>query len=142
MSDGSNDFSFSGYKTAAIRHPAIEGVETDSQTFKDFIASFLNSIAEYLLSKTEAAIESTGAKSLIMAGGVSRSQLLRKKFTEVFQNSDTNFYLSSPAYCTDNASMIAWLGYEKFKSFPNINYYDHYLNAYSRAQFKEGKKHR
>ncbi len=145
MSDGSDDFSFSGYKTAAIRHPEIanKNIPVDDPLFKDFIASFLDSIADYLLSKTRAAVEKTKPKSLIAAGGVSRNSLLREKFTAAFKDSAVKFYLSSPAYCTDNASMVAWLGYEKFRQFPMINYFDHRINSYSRALFKSsGSKFR
>lgn len=140
MSDGSDDFSFSGYKTAAIRHPAAADKSTNidprDQTFKDLMASFFNSMVDYLLIKTRAAVERMTPKSLIVAGGVSRSSLLREKFTQAFRDTPVELYLSSPAYCTDNAAMIAWLGYEKFRAMPNINYFDSHLNSYSRALFK------
>lgn len=137
MSDGSDDFSFSGYKTAAIRHPAGKDADPGHQDFKDMIASFLNSIVDYLLTKTQSAVKNTKPKSLIVAGGVSRNSLLREKFTQAFTGSSTKLYLSSPRYCTDNAAMIAWLGYEKYRGFPNINYFDRYLNSYSRAAFRD-----
>lgn len=142
MSDGSNDFSFSGYKTAAIRHPEGKHLEPGSSEFKDFIASFMNSMTDYLLKKTTDAVASTGASSLIVAGGVSRNTMLREKFTAAFEHSETRLYLTSPAYCTDNAAMVAWLGYETFKTFPGENYFDDHLNSYSRALFKKGEKHR
>jgi N6-L-threonylcarbamoyladenine synthase len=138
MSDGSNDFSFSGYKTAAIRHPAaaVGDIHPKSQIFKDFIASFLNSIVEYLLDKTKWAVEETKPKSLIIAGGVSRNSLLREKFTAAFTGSPVKLYISSPRYCTDNAAMVAWLGYERYVKYPNIDYFDLHMNSYSRALFK------
>jgi N6-L-threonylcarbamoyladenine synthase len=137
MSDGSDDFSFSGYKTAAIRHPAGKGGDPGHQDFKDLLASFLNSVVDYLLTRTQSAVDNTIPRSLIVAGGVSRNSLLREKFTHAFTGSATNLYLSSPRYCTDNAAMIAWLGYEKYRGFPNINYFDRYLNSYSRASFRD-----
>ena len=143
MSDGSEDFSFSGYKTAVIRHPAGKNATPAEQTFKDLIASFLNSVVDYLLSRVQAAVEKTTPKSLIVAGGVSRNSLLREKFTQAFAGSPVRLYLSSPRYCTDNAAMVAWLGYEKYRDFPHINYFDNYLNSYSRAAFRDrGPKHR
>ena len=137
MSDGSDDFSFSGYKTAAIRHPAGKDADPGGQDFKDLVASFLNSVVDYLLTRTQSAVENTKPRSVIVAGGVSRNSLLREKFTQAFTGSTTNLYLSSPRYCTDNAAMTAWLGYEKYRSFPNINYFDRYLNSYSRASFRD-----
>ncbi|UCH93267.1 MAG: tRNA (adenosine(37)-N6)-threonylcarbamoyltransferase complex transferase subunit TsaD [Candidatus Aminicenantes bacterium] len=143
MSDGSDDFSFSGYKTAAIRHPAGKNPNPEDRTFKDLIASFLNSVVDYLLTKTQYAVEKANPRSLIVAGGVSRNSLLREKFTNAFTDSPVKLYLASPRYCTDNAAMAAWLGYEKYRHFPNINYFDNYLNSYSRASFRDrGPKYR
>jgi len=145
MSDGSDDFSFSGYKTAAIRQQEIDAasITPDSPILKDLIASFLNSIMDYLLFKAQWAIEKTKPRSLIVSGGVSRNTLLREKFTGAFRDSSVRLYLSSPQFCTDNASMVAWLGYEKYIKYPNINYFDLRLNAYSRALFKNsGSKFR
>jgi N6-L-threonylcarbamoyladenine synthase len=137
MSDGSDDFSFSGYKTAAIRHPAGKNANPDHKDFKDLLASFLHSLVDYLLTKTRSAVENTGPQSLIVAGGVSRNSLLREKFAQAFTAGSTKLYLASPRYCTDNAAMTAWLGYEKYRSFPGINYFDRYLNSYSRAPFSD-----
>ncbi len=142
MSDGSGDFSFSGYKTAVIRRPEAKDMDTNSQEFKDLMASFLNSMVDYLLNKTRTGLEKTGATSLVVAGGVSRNTLLREKFSAAFLDSGVKLYLTAPVYCTDNAAMVAWLGYEKFKHYPSINYYDHHLNSYSRALFKNGDRYR
>lgn len=142
MSDGSGDFSFSGYKTAVIRHPIAKDIKTDSQVFKDLISSFLHSVVDYLLNKTTAAVEKYPVKSVIVSGGVSRNSLLRKKFQDEFAGSRVKLYLPSPQHCTDNATMVAWRGYEKFIKYPDQDYADFYLNTYSRAHFRESKKHR
>lgn len=146
MSDGSNDFSFSGYKTAVIRHRhgKAKEIQPDKQIFKDLISSFLHSVVGYLLEKTHAAVEEKKVKSLIVSGGVSRNSLLRETFNREFNSpsSSVKLYIPSPRFCTDNAAMIAWLGYEKYQTFPLLNYFDPHLNSYSRALFKEKKKHR
>ncbi|MCP4150182.1 MAG: tRNA (adenosine(37)-N6)-threonylcarbamoyltransferase complex transferase subunit TsaD [bacterium] len=144
MSDGSNDFSFSGYKTAVIRHPEAKNIQPDQQIFKDLMTSFLYSVVNYLQLKTRMAVEERNVKSLIVSGGVSRNTLLRETFQNEFDapDSGTKLYMPSPQYCTDNASMVAWLGYEKYTAFPEENYFDPYLNAYSRATFKSKGKHR
>ena len=142
MSDGSNDFSFSGYKTAVLRHAKNQNIKTGTQDFKDLISSFLHSVVDYLLLKTKSAVEKYKVKSLIVAGGVSRNSLLREKCMREYENSQVKLYLAAPQYCTDNASMIAWLGYEKYIAFPSQNYFDQNLNAYSRAFFRESTKHR
>lgn len=142
MSDGSDDFSFSGYKTAVIRHPEMQNVETDSRLFKDMIASFLSAVVDYLLAKTRAAAARFPVKSIIAAGGVSRNTLLRRRFQEDFAGTGIKLYLPAPQYCTDNAVMTAWSGYEHFIHFPRRDYADFYLNSYSRAYFRENVKHR
>ena len=142
MSDGSADFSFSGYKTAVIRHPEAQKIDTGSRVFKDLISSFLHSVVDYLLKKTTAAVEKFPVKSVVLSGGVSRNSLLRKKFTEAFAGEAVKLYLPSPQHCTDNATMVAWLGYERYVKYPDANYADFQLNSYSRATFRESTKHR
>ena len=142
MSDGSDDFSFSGYKTAVIRHPIAKDIDTGSRVFKDLISSFLHSVVDYLLNKTSAAVEKYPVKSVIVSGGVSRNSLLRKKFQDEFAGSRVKLYLPSPQHCTDNAGMVAWRGYEKYERYPDQDYADYYINSYSRAHFRESKKHR
>jgi N6-L-threonylcarbamoyladenine synthase len=142
MSDGSDDFSFSGYKTAVIRHPEIQDIQANDQAFKDLISSFLNSVVNYLLTKVKDIIIRTEVKSVVIAGGVSRNSLLRDKFTQHFKNDPIRLFMPPGKYCTDNASMVAWLGYEMFKHFPEKNYFDYYVNSFSRAAFRESVKHR
>ncbi len=142
MSDGSDDFSFSGYKTAVLRHAQLNDIKKDTQPFYDLISSFMNAVVEYLLKRTKEYAETLNPKSILIAGGVSRNTLLRQKFSEAFASSDIEFYMASPEFCTDNATMIAWLGYEKYTTFTKNNYFDPYLNSYSRAQFKKPKRHR
>ena len=142
MSDGSDDFSFSGYKTAVIRHAQVNGIQKETQPFYDLISSFQNAVVDYLLKKTIRYAEELKPKSVLIAGGVSRNTLLRKKFSGTFSSGETKFYMAEPEFCTDNATMIAWLGYEKYMTFRDRNYSDPYLNSYSRAQFKKPKRHR
>lgn len=136
MSDGSDDFSFSGYKTAVLRYSKKENIKSETQIFKDLVSSFLHSVFNYLLLKTKLAIEKFDVKSVIIAGGVSSNSLLREKFRREFDHKDTKLFLPDSRFCTDNASMVAWLGYEKYIMFPEENYFDYHLNSYSRAFFK------
>jgi N6-L-threonylcarbamoyladenine synthase len=142
MSDGSGDFSFSGYKSAMLRQARQMDVQPGSQDFYDLLASFLSALVEYLLAQTLAAAEKFPVRSLIVSGGVSRNSLLRQRFSMECGARHMPLYMAEPRYCTDNAAMIAWLGYEKYLAFPNLNYYDLYLNSYSRAAFRENGKHR
>lgn len=142
MSDGGDDFSFSGYKAAALRLAGQHAIEAGSPAFHDLLASFLKALVEYLVGKTLAAAAASGARSLIVAGGVSRNRLLRARFAAECGRLRLPLYLPEPRYCTDNAAMIAWLAYEKYLAYPSMNYFDLYLNAYARAPFREKSHHR
>jgi N6-L-threonylcarbamoyladenine synthase len=102
----------------------------------------VHSLVDYLLKKTLAAKNKFPVRSLIVSGGVSRNSLLRSRFNRECSAQGINLYLPEPVYCTDNAAMIAWLGYEKYQAFPNLNYFDLYLNSYSRALFRDDGRHR
>jgi N6-L-threonylcarbamoyladenine synthase len=142
MSNGSDDFSFSGYKSAVLRQAQSLNIQHGSPEFFDLLSSFLRSLVDYLLKKTLSAVNKYPVRSLIVSGGVSRNSLLRSRFTQECAALGIKLYLPDQIYCTDNAAMIAWLGYEKFQAFPNLNYFDLYLNSYSRALFRENNRHR
>lgn len=142
MSDGSDDFSFSGYKTAVLKWAQQENLNRDHRRFADLIASFLNSVVDYLLKKVLAALEKYNLRQVIVAGGVSRNTLLRKRFQTELESRGVQLILPSLRFCTDNAAMVAWLGVEKYQQFPDQNYYDYQLNSYSRATFRDTQRHR
>lgn len=142
MSDGGDDFSFSGYKAALLRLARELDARPGSRDFHDLLSSFLDALAGYLLDKTLEAAARLGVRSLVVSGGVSRNALLRRRFAAACAERGLALHLPEPRYCTDNAAMIAWLGYEKYRAFPGLNYFDRYLNSYSRAPFRESKRHR
>ena len=82
MSDGGDDFSFSGYKSAVLRQAQNLNIQPGSRDFFDLLASFLGSLVEYLLKKTLGAMKKFPVRSLIVSGGVSRNLLLRSRFTQ------------------------------------------------------------
>jgi N6-L-threonylcarbamoyladenine synthase len=92
--------SFSGLKTAVVR--LVEhGVK------KEELAWAVNqTIAKILAHKTQLAIQESGAKSLILGGGVAANKLLRSKIEEVANNNSIPFFGPEFRYCTDNAAMI------------------------------------
>jgi len=142
MSDGSADFSFSGYKTAMINLARRKGIKPHTPDFFDLIASFLHALTDYLLAKMVHFETKFRPPSLIVAGGVSRNSLLREKFSRRFSSSRSRLYFPSPRFCTDNASMIAWLGYDHFRLFPDQDRFDYRQNVYSRSHREPGKPHR
>jgi len=135
MSDGSGDFSFSGYKAAALRLVENNKIREGKPEFNDLISSFMNGVTDYLIMKLKEATTKFNPESVIIAGGVSRNSLLREKAVSQLKKEGRNIFLPEAQYCTDNAAMIAWLGYEKYIRFPELNYFDKSINSYSRSKF-------
>jgi len=135
MSDGSGDFSFSGYKAAALRLAEKEGAREGMPVFNDLISSFMEAITGYLIRKLREGIEACDPRSIIISGGVSRNSLLRKKAVSELAVGGRKIFLPEPRYCTDNAAMIGWLGYEKYSAYPDSDYFDQTINSYSRSRF-------
>jgi len=111
IQDMSFDFSFSGLKTAVkkIVDSWTPGLGTDDM--KSALAREAEeAIVDVLLSKTSRAVESYGAKTVIVGGGVSANDYLRKRFAEEFHGG-AHVLFPSAEFSTDNAVMIALAGY-------------------------------
>ena len=106
--DGTWDFSFSGLKTAVLREVKRLEDMGDIIPVEDLAASFQQAVVDVLAEKTFAAAEQFGAHHILVAGGVSANQALRKMFT-----SQNKYQIHIPPLnlCTDNAVMIAAAGY-------------------------------
>jgi N6-L-threonylcarbamoyladenine synthase len=113
--DGRFDFSFSGLKTAVLRHVRQRqqalGVEhLPQQEIVDLAASFQRRVVETLIDRTFAAARWHGAKSIGIAGGVSANSRLRRDALEKAERSEIPVYLPRLSLSTDNAAMIAAAG--------------------------------
>lgn len=100
-------FSFSGLKTAVLRLTEKEG---EHIVIADAAASLQRVIVEALAVKVEHALEASGLKTLTLVGGVAANLALRSRLQEVAQQYGVAFYSPEPAFCTDNAAMIALAG--------------------------------
>jgi len=117
--EGTWDFSFSGLKTAVLREvrkrqPNLEaGVDAPRPglPIADYAASFQAAVVEVLVGKTLAAAKEFKASEILVAGGVSANQSLRRAF-----ESQSDFAVRTPPLelCTDNAAMIAAVGHRRF----------------------------
>lgn len=117
---GAYDFSFSGLKTAVLRAVQREvGVDTSFPSFKlpellsesqrnNFAASFQQTAIETLVDKAEAAFKDYSPASVVIAGGVAANQELRRILQERLPLA---IEYAPMQLCTDNAAMIATLGY-------------------------------
>ena len=113
--DGRFDFSFSGLKTAVLRHvrqrQAQLGVDTLPQNeINDLAASFQRRVVETLIDKAFAAARWHGAKSIGIAGGVSANSRLRREALAKSERSEIPVYIPRLSLSTDNAAMIAAAG--------------------------------
>ncbi len=109
IKDKSFDFSFAGLKTAVKK--IVDGWTTHTDDLKSALAREAEeAIVDVLLAKTKRAVEEYGTKTVIVGGGVSANDYLRKRFAEEFQNGP-HILFPSPEFATDNAVMIALAGY-------------------------------
>ncbi len=117
---GRYDFSFSGLKTAVLRQvqvicgkdhtfPSFELAEllTDEQV-KDVAASFQRIAVETLVDKTMKAFNEFSPKTVVIAGGVAANLELRRQLKDRLP---IDIDYAPINLCTDNAAMIASLGY-------------------------------
>jgi N6-L-threonylcarbamoyladenine synthase len=107
INDGTLNFSFSGLKTAVLQHVAKHPVTMPSQQLNDICASLQAAICEVLSFKTEAALLQTGARRLVLAGGVACNSGLRNSMAKLASRLDLELFIPSPALCGDNAAMLA-----------------------------------
>jgi N6-L-threonylcarbamoyladenine synthase len=98
------DFSFSGLKTHALQ--AWLKSNQDETSKKAIAYAFQTAVVETLFEKTKRALNFTGAKQLVLAGGVAANQLLREKAKCL----DAEVFYPSLQFCTDNGAMIAYTG--------------------------------
>jgi N6-L-threonylcarbamoyladenine synthase len=126
--DGRFDFSFSGLKTAVLRHvrerqAAIGGETFPQDEIADLAASFQRRVVETLLDKTFSAARWHGARSIGIAGGVSANSRLRVDAAARATRVELPVYFPRLSLTTDNAAMIAAAGLRKLarREFASID---------------------
>uniref|UniRef100_A0A486XS80 tRNA N6-adenosine threonylcarbamoyltransferase n=1 Tax=Rheinheimera sp. BAL341 TaxID=1708203 RepID=A0A486XS80_9GAMM len=103
------DFSFSGLKTSAANVIAKEG--NSAQVQADIAASFQQAVVDTLVIKCERALQQTGYKRLVIAGGVSANTSLREQLAQLLKRYGGEVFYPRKEFCTDNGAMIALAGY-------------------------------
>ena len=135
------DFSFSGLKTAVLYHvngvpqrprrsaAGSQGVLSEvtppaaprdasalaPQQTADIAASFQAAVIDVLKTKMRRAVARTGARTIIIGGGVSANSALRAAAAELAGTLRCKLRLPALQYCVDNAAMIAGLGYHYYR---------------------------
>ncbi len=132
--DRSLDFSFSGLKTAALKHIREARLTKDGPRLADFLASFEDIVARSLVANVREALDGTDPKSLVLCGGVARNTRLRTMFQESARESGLPAFVPSPRLCTDNAAMVGALAVRTWaaRGHPDLAL-DLEIDAYARS---------
>jgi len=114
LMDESYDFSFSGLKSAVIN--ALHNAKQKGEPIvkEEMAASFQEAVIDVLVEKTMRAVNNKQVKNLIIAGGVAANQGLRKRLHEECDRLGISLTIPPLSLCTDNAAMIASVGYYKY----------------------------
>jgi N6-L-threonylcarbamoyladenine synthase len=102
------DFSFSGLKTAAL--VALRGRVLDDAIRADVARGFQEAVVDTLAEKSRRALEFTGHRRLVIAGGVGANRRLRERLADVVRGAGAELYFPRAEFCTDNGAMIALAG--------------------------------
>ena len=122
--DGYN-FSFSGLKTAVLR--LVKSFDGQELPVNDICASFQECVSSTLFKKVKKALEESGYKQVVIAGGVAANSEIRRK---IFSLEQEGYRVNAPLmkYCTDNAAMVASCAYFNTNTFDDID-----VEVFSRA---------
>jgi N6-L-threonylcarbamoyladenine synthase len=101
-------FSFSGLKTAAL--VALRGRELDAAARADVARGFEEAVVDTLAEKCRRALQVSGQRRLVIAGGVGANERLRARLLDVARASGAELYFPRSEFCTDNGAMIALAG--------------------------------
>ena len=117
------DMSFSGLKTSVLY--ALQDIKVPSDEDKANIAiAFQEAATSALAKKVRKALMHTKRPLLVCTGGVAANKVLRSKLTEIARDCDAEILFPELKHCTDNAAMIAYVGYlrrkEASRSFQSI----------------------
>jgi N6-L-threonylcarbamoyladenine synthase len=113
---GDLDFSFSGLKTAVLRHVRTHEGEFSERDIADIAASFQRVVVSALVERLFVAARRYQARSVGVAGGVSANSRLRADLIERGRRREVPTFLPSMALSTDNAAMIAAAGLRKLRA--------------------------
>jgi len=106
------DFSFSGLKTSVVtyvrKHPEL--------AVADVAASFQEAVVDVLVTKARRAAAETGAKGIVLGGGVAANSRLRERVLEVCAEDGVRAFVPSRSMCTDNAAMVAAAGWWRLRA--------------------------
>lgn len=110
------DFSFSGLKTFTLNtlQKARDQDQQLTEQLKAQVAlAFEEAVVDTLRIKCKRALEQTGLKTLVIAGGVSANTHLRETLEKTLKSIKAEVFYARPEFCTDNGAMIAYAGTQR-----------------------------
>ncbi len=118
------DFSFAGLKTALLYHlygpgvtaEAITGLSLTEGQLADVAASYQQAICDVLTAKAMRAAADFNARTLFVTGGVAANSRLRSQIAGECQAAGIRSVFPAMSLCTDNAAMIAGLGWHLLRA--------------------------
>jgi len=130
VDDDSYNFSYSGLKSHIINLVNTERMKGNEIRKEDLACSFQIAAVDELSRKLELALENTGIKNVVIAGGVSANKYLRSEIDKICQKYSAKLFIPRMLYCTDNAAMI---GAAAYPLYVKGDFKDLDLNAESHA---------
>ncbi len=107
LHSGNLDFSFAGLKTAVMTQHRKLGSNVCEQSRADLAASTQAAIVDVLCAKSIKALKQTGARRLVVAGGVGANLRLRETLNAAAAKLGARVFYPPLSLCTDNGAMIA-----------------------------------
>ena len=126
------DFSFSGIKTSLSNFLKKNSINND-EDLHNVCASYQESIVKSLVNKSISAANEYKTDKIVICGGVACNSRLRQLAVELGKEQGIEILYPSPFLCTDNAAMIASIGYFRLK---NKEISDLYISSYSTSKPK------
>ncbi len=115
--DGSPlDFSFSGLKTSVINIIHNASQKGEDVNVKDIGASYIKAVVDCLTENLMKAVEITGQKKIVVAGGVSANSVLRRELDAICDKNMLDLYMPELSYCGDNAVMVGSQAFYEFNA--------------------------
>jgi len=114
IADETLDFSFSGLKTAVVNY--IHNCEQKEQEYskEDVAASFTKTVVDSVVKKLSEALKRTGAKQIVLAGGVAANKHLRADLERLAEKKHIKLYMPPLSLCGDNGAMVASQAYYEY----------------------------
>ena len=114
--DAPYEFSFSGVKSAVINYVHNQQQAKREINRADVAASFQHAVVDALVQKAVHALQETGLKKIVLAGGVSANKTLQNTLADAVAKVGAQLVHPTPILCTDNAVMIGCRGYFMYQA--------------------------